>query len=71
MAKYVKLFTNHANYADFINSSDFIKPNVSYCKQEDEVHYNPLLNTNGHAYVNLELPSGTLWTTMNVGVLNY
>lgn len=29
------------------------------------MHYN--LNTNGHEYVDLDLPSGTLWATMNVG----
>ena len=28
------------------------------------MHYNPIIN---HAYVDLGLPSGTLWATMNVG----
>lgn len=27
----------------------------------------PDLNANGHAYVDLDLPSGTLWATMNIG----
>lgn len=45
----------------------FIKPNVSHCVQENEVHYNKILNFNNHAYVDLGLPSGTLWATMNIG----
>ena len=28
------------------------------------------INNNGHPYVNLELPSGTLWSTCNVGADN-
>ena len=43
-------------------------PNVSYCEDNNEVHYNPYVDPyNGHAYVDLGLPSGTLWATMNVG----
>ena len=45
-------------------------PNVSLCTQENEVHYNPTLPPpiiDGHEYVDLGLPSGTKWATMNVG----
>ena len=43
-------------------------PNVSLCSQENEVHYNPYVDPyNGHQYVDLGLPSGTKWATMNVG----
>ena len=49
MGKYIKTFEYHDDYSDFINSNDFIKPNVSHCINENEVHYNPLL------------PSGTLY----------
>ena len=41
MAKYLKLFDTQAEYEAFIQT-DFDKPNVSYCKDNDEVHYNPL-----------------------------
>lgn len=67
MAKYLKLFNEHSEYKSFIQTEDFIRPNVSYCIEENEVHYNPLPNANGHEYVDLGLPSGTLWATMNVG----
>ena len=31
------------------------------------LQYPPPINANGHEYVDLGLPSGTLWATMNVG----
>lgn len=43
-------------------------PNVSYCENENEVHYNPYIDpSNGHSYVDLGLSSGTKWATMNIG----
>ena len=62
MDKYLTIFESHSQYID-----PEVKPNVSYCIQEDEVHYSPFDPFNGHAYVDLGLPSGTLWATMNVG----
>ena len=41
------------------------KPDLSQYATEDELYSLP--NANGHAYVDLGLPSGTLWATMNVG----
>ena len=41
MAKYLKLFDTHAEYESFIQT-DFDKPNVSYCTDNNEVHYNPI-----------------------------
>ena len=42
MAENLKLFNEHSEYEDFIQTDDFIRPNVSYCIQEDEVHYNSI-----------------------------
>lgn len=39
--EYLKLFENHSQYEDFIETEDFVRPNVSHCIYEDEVHYNP------------------------------
>ena len=39
MAKFLKNFQNHTQYETYTASTVFITPNVSYCKQEDEVHY--------------------------------
>ena len=35
---YLKLFPNHTAYSNAEN--DFLFPNVSYCEQENELHYN-------------------------------
>lgn len=42
--KYLTLFDSHEDYED----ADLIQPNVSYCKQEDEVHYDT------YAYVTIK-----------------
>lgn len=39
--KYLKKFSNHSDYNTFTGSTEFIKPNVSHCIQENDVHYNP------------------------------
>lgn len=65
---YLKKFENDADYLTYINGEDVLLPNVSYCASEVHVHYNPIVDPyNGHAYVDLGLPSGTKWATMNVG----
>lgn len=64
--KYLKKFDQHTNYETFMDSQDLIYPNVSYCVDRNEVHFNPD-PLNGHKYVDLGLPSGTLWATTNIG----
>ena len=39
--KYLKLFENHSGYSEYLASSEYLRPNVSHCIQENEVHYNP------------------------------
>ena len=66
MSLFLKKFDNHTEYEEA--RQNLILPNVSLCEQENEVHYNPYVDPyNGHAYVDLGLPSGTKWATMNVG----
>lgn len=66
--KYLKLFENHNQYEQYISGDTAVLPNVSHCIQEAEVHYNPYAPIiDGHEYVDLGLPSGTKWATMNVG----
>ena len=59
--KYLKKFDTHSDYQTYISGSSKILPNVSYCKTQNEVHYNPSF------YVDLDLPSGTLWAKANLG----
>ena len=40
MEEYIKLFQNHTQYEAYKNSADYIRPNVSYCQDQNEVHYN-------------------------------
>lgn len=40
MGQYLKLFETHENYEDFVESGEMLRPNVSHCVQENEVHYN-------------------------------
>jgi hypothetical protein len=40
--KYTKLFNNHDEYVAYTGSTAFIRPNVSYCIQEDESHCTPV-----------------------------
>lgn len=36
----LNLFSNHTQYSTFAESTSIRKPNISYCIEEDEVHYN-------------------------------
>jgi len=66
MGIYLKLFKTYAEYEEA--RQNLILPNVSYCVNENEVYYNPYVDPYvGHEYVDLGLPSGTKWATMNVG----
>lgn len=42
MAKYIKDFTTHTEYESYIESSDAVLPNVSYCEDLCETHYTSL-----------------------------
>ena len=67
---YLKEFETENDYLTYRNDkSKYLKPNVSLCVEHDVVYYNypPKPKPNGHDYVDLGLPSGTLWATMNVG----
>ena len=46
--KYIKKFPQHSNYQAFISGGEegVDLPNVSYCENENEVHYNPIQSNN-------------------------
>ena len=44
MEKYIKKFESHTDYQTYINSGNAVLPNVSYCEQQNEVHYNNIPN---------------------------
>ena len=41
MAKYLTLFDTHSSYEEYIDGPDAILPNVSYCEDVKDVHFNP------------------------------
>ena len=41
MKKYLKVFQYHEDYMEYKSSDSFLKPNVSECMDEGDVHYNP------------------------------
>ena len=68
MAIYLKKFQTQSAYE--AAQSGLILPNVSLTVDNNTVHYNPstpVPPTPSHEYVDLGLPSGTKWATMNVG----
>ena len=67
MAKFITKFNTTAELAIFSATTDFGKPHVSLTKDDSKVHYFRYDPYNGHEYVDLGLPRGTKWATMNVG----
>ena len=43
--KFLTRFNSHSDYAAFTATTAFVKPNVSICKREKDVHYNPWVET--------------------------
>ena len=74
MSKYLKLFENHTQYETFIGGggvTPFVKPNVSYCTEENEVHYNPRTWADEYlTFVALENTTFT-FTPANNNVISY
>ena len=57
MDEYIKLFDTHAEYIAYINGEDSILPNISYCEDNEEVHYNPEEENIKHYIAIDKLPS--------------
>ena len=45
MGSFLKKFETHSGYNTYITGQDVILPNVSYCEDNDDVHYNPVPET--------------------------
>lgn len=63
MAQYLKLFKTEADYEAVVGTEN--EPQLSHIIEDVEIKKK--INTNGHCYVDLGLPSGTLWACYNVG----
>ena len=65
MYKFINNFTTTAEYLSVEEELD--NPHVALTKDDMVVHYSPYDFSKHVPYVDLGLPSGTLWATMNVG----
>lgn len=66
MGTYLKRFQTQSEYNTYINSNDVILPNVSVVAEGNWAMFKPDF-FNGFDYVDLGLPSGTLWAKCNIG----
>lgn len=71
--KYIKKFEEHSQYDTFTHTNEFIKPNVSLCVQENEVHYNPYIHDYAEDYLTfVALEDGTFtFTPQSNQIINY
>ena len=51
MGKYLTLFSSHTSYDEYINGPDAILPNVSYCEDVKDVHFNPYVHDYSKDYL--------------------
>lgn len=63
--RYLNKFQDTSAYNTFKQSIEYTMPSVSYCVRDNMVMFDPALPS--HDYVDLGLPSGTLWATCNIG----
>lgn len=60
MGKYIMNFETHSQYEEYMGGGDVALPNVSYCKDNDEVHYNPYVHDYSQDYLTfITLTDGT------------
>lgn len=62
MPKYMRAFDTHEAYELWAASEQYVTPSIAGCVNENEVHFNPVVLK----YVDLGLPSGTLWAAENL-----
>lgn len=66
--KHIKYFPTEAEYNAFVESADFVLPNVSYALNVDTVYFHPeQLVDSTPSLIDLGLPSGLLWADRNIG----
>lgn len=72
MGDYLKLFETHSEYEAY-SGGEMLKPNVSYCEDNNEVHYNPYVHDYSQDYLTfIANESGTFtFTPMNYNTISY
>lgn len=65
--KHIKVFETTSALNTWKAAHSEVNPYAYFCIDSGITYYQPFINANGHAYVDLGLPSGTLWATCNLG----
>ena len=68
MNKYIKVFDTHAEYEAY-SGENMIFPNISYCKNDNDVHYNPLVSQSERYLTFVAKANGTFKFSKNA--VNY
>ena len=59
--EYLKSFSSHTDYEEYLTGGTMVKPNVSYCEDVKEVHYNPIPHDYSQDYLTtVALGGGTI-----------
>lgn len=69
MGKYIHKFSTQQDFDAAYNGAEYTEPWLSCISENGKIGYNKHDPFNGHPYVDLGLPSGTLWCTYNLGSL--
>lgn len=65
--KHIMKFSTTSQYQEWKAANSGLSPYFCCCVDTGAKYYQELINNNGHGFVDLGLPSGTLWATMNIG----
>lgn len=65
MGKYVFKFDTVVEYNE--EKSNLIRPHLAYCVDTEDVKCAKFINNNNIPFIDLDLPSGRLWATTNLG----
>ena len=72
MGDYLKLFETHAEYQEYSGGGEMILPNVSYCEDNNEVHYNPIPDYSKEYLTFVAKENGTFtFNPLNSNVISY
>ena len=71
MGDYLKLFETHAEYQTYEQSGDMLKPNVSYCEDNNCVHYNPIPYDYSQDYLTVEALEDNVEVSYHGGMGGY
>ena len=65
--KHIKVFETTSALNTWKAAHSEVNPYAYFCIESGTTYYQNFVNNNGHDYVDLGLPSDTLWATVNIG----